>query len=137
MNPPLDVRGLPDGTTLRPDEIAPREFARRFKADPKGVQLIDVRSLEEWNASHVEGSIHVPLEQIDQRGDDLGLEGATIVGVLCHHGVRSLRATLALREMGHDNVFSVIGGIDLWSMAVDQKVPRYERNRVTGRCTIK
>ncbi len=51
-------------------------------------------------------------------------EDACIV-VYCHHGVRSLEVTLALRRAGFDDVRSLAGGIDAWSRMIDAAVPRY------------
>ena len=45
--------------------------------------------------------------------------------VYCHHGMRSMRATLWLRQQGFDQAQSLRGGIDLWSELVDPSVPRY------------
>jgi rhodanese-related sulfurtransferase len=42
----------------------------------------------------------------------------------CHHGVRSLRAALALRQLGI-NAKSMAGGIDLWSIDIDPAIRRY------------
>jgi len=136
MNTPLDHRGLPPGATLRPDEISPRDFAAKLKNNPSSVVFIDVRTPSEWDVSHVPGSTLIPLDEIEDRHDEI--DEAPLVGILCHHGVRSLKAALALQHLGHKNVVSIFGGIELWSLAVDANIPRYTRDRMTGRCvTIK
>lgn len=137
MSAQFDDRGVAAGTALRREEIGPLEFSRKKAASPARVLLIDVRTPAEWEASRVEGAVHVPMEEIEERADDLGLEDAELVGIICHHGVRSLRVAFALREMGHANVVSIAGGMELWSQSVDPKVPRYERNRLTGKCVIR
>jgi len=43
----------------------------------------------------------------------------------CHHGVRSLKAALWLREQGIEQAQSLQGGIDRWSLEIDPAVPRY------------
>jgi rhodanese-related sulfurtransferase len=62
------------------------------------------------------GSIPANLQSIDS-GDP--------VVVYCHHGMRSLDVTVWLRAQGVENVRSLAGGIDRWSLEMDQKVPRY------------
>ena len=136
-NQELNDQGLPHGTRLRADEISPREFAQRFNANPTSVKLIDVRTLTEWNTARVAGSIHAPIESIEQNPEDLDVEGASLIGFICHHGVRSLRAVLALQSLGYENTRSIIGGIELWSQAVDANIPRYTRDRITGKCTTR
>ncbi len=130
-----DARGLIPGMTLRPDtEISPRAF-HALRADPaRRVVLIDCRTAPEWAIARVEGSIHVPLDEFEARAGDLPIDEATDVGVICHHGVRSLKAALMLRAMGLADARSVAGGIDLWSLAVDAGVPRYERS--AGVCRV-
>lgn len=135
--PPLDSRGLPPGTVLRDDlEISPRDVhALITAADPaRPVLLIDCRTQDEWDTAHIPGSVLMPLDQLERRTDELDIQGASTCAVICHHGRRSLKAALLLRALGHKNVLSVAGGIDLWSRAVDPSIPRYDKS--SGRCVI-
>jgi rhodanese-related sulfurtransferase len=123
----LDARGLPAGYTLKEGlEVSPRE-TKAAMGEPSKVLLLDCRTQPEWDLVHVEGAIHIPLDQIEQRHDEIELEPGQQLAVICHHGVRSMKAALALRALGHPNAVSVAGGIELWSLAADPSVPRYER----------
>lgn len=125
---PLDPRGMPQGATLNTEwELTPREFAALRRADPANTLLLDVRLAPEWEIARVQGAVHCPLHELEARADDLELERYTTIATLCHGGVRSLTAASLLRERGYKNVRSIAGGIELWSWAVDQSVPRYER----------
>lgn len=68
------------------------------------------------------------MNEIERRADELesddGRKDAPII-VHCHHGVRSMRVTATLRGLGFTNVRSMAGGIDLWSLDVDPRIPRY------------
>jgi rhodanese-related sulfurtransferase len=44
---------------------------------------------------------------------------------VCHHGVRSLDAAAFFAGHGFQNVRSMNGGIDAWSLEVDPELPRY------------
>ena len=122
----LDARGLPQGTELKEGfEISPRD-AKTMVESGKAL-LLDVRTQPEWDLVHVKGSVHIPLDQIEKRYDEIELAPGQELAVLCHHGVRSLKAALALRALGHPKAISVAGGIELWSLAADPNVPRYER----------
>lgn len=137
-NPPvsLDARGLPKGYPFKPDwEITPRDVRERMRAGGAGgagggggLILLDCRRPDEWEAARIEGAVLIPMQEIEQRADELenddGGRDRPIV-VHCHHGVRSLRVTAALRALGFTDVRSMAGGIDLWSMDVDTRVPRY------------
>lgn len=123
----LDARGLPQGYVLREGiEISPRDAKTKLHTEGR-MLLVDVRTTPEWDLVHIPGSLHIPLDQIEERHDEIELLPGQELAVLCHHGVRSLKAALALRALGHPGAVSVAGGIELWSQAADASVPRYER----------
>ncbi|MEM9166091.1 MAG: rhodanese-like domain-containing protein [Planctomycetota bacterium] len=129
-NSPLDSRGLPEGYEFREgDEITPGECLDRLNDPSDPTVLLDVREDDELRIASIDGAIHRPLgtlmEHHEDLADDLESGRDTPIAVICHHGVRSLRATLALRALGFADVVSVAGGIDLWSRGIDPSVPRY------------
>ncbi|MCC6427590.1 MAG: rhodanese-like domain-containing protein [Phycisphaerales bacterium] len=125
--PNLDNRGLPIGFTLKPGlEISPRDAKARLET-PGAMVMVDCRTQPEWDLVHIPGTIHIPLDQVEERHDEIELKPGQELAILCHHGVRSLKAALTLRALGHPNAVSVAGGIELWSLAADTNIPRYER----------
>lgn len=124
--PGLDARGLPSGYPYKPDlEVTPRQVKAALEAG--GAVLVDCRTIEEWRTARIEGATLVPLADLAGRvGDIEGLlsESSSEVIVHCHHGARSLKAALFLRQQGIA-ARSMAGGIDLWSMDIDPAVPRY------------
>lgn len=129
----LNDLGLPHGYQFKPEyEVTPRDAQARLAAGT--LVLIDCRTQQEWDLVHVPGSVHIPLDEIEKRHDEVEPGAGQQVVVLCHHGVRSMRAALALRALGHGDVKSVAGGIDAWSQGADASVPRYERG--PGVCRI-
>lgn len=123
---PLDARGLPVGYGFQDEyEILPRDAAAGMKA--KSLVLLDCRLDEELATAAIAGAVHIPLEELPVRMEEIEVpEGATLA-VICHHGRRSLRAALLLRQNGFESAMSVAGGIEVWSRAVDAGVPRYTR----------
>ena len=61
--------------------------------------IIDVRTPEEFEEGHVEGSINIPLNEVPQRVDEIRAL-ATPVILCCRSGARSEQATGYLRHMG-------------------------------------
>jgi rhodanese-related sulfurtransferase len=123
----LDSRGLPTGYPFQPEyEITPKEAAARLTAEPGKFVLLDCRNDEEVAFAPIPGAVHIPGEELSARLDEIP-ENAK-VAVICHHGRRSLRAALLLRQNGLDDAMSVAGGIDLWSRTVDSSVRRYTRS---------
>jgi rhodanese-related sulfurtransferase len=45
--------------------------------------------------------------------------------VICHHGVRSLRAAAYLEHCGFGDVVNLSGGIDAWARTVDPAMAVY------------
>ncbi|MCK6484038.1 MAG: hypothetical protein HUU22_16780 [Phycisphaerae bacterium] len=88
--------------------------------------LIDVREPEEHKTCRVDGAALMPLGELPQRVDEImrRADGRPIV-THCHHGGRSLKAAVFLRGAGIENVRSMAGGIDEWSVRIDPRVPRY------------
>jgi len=130
--PVLDDRGLPPKYPFNAElEVTPREAMARLSArtDPKRLIVIDVRLDEELQVARVSGAIHLPLDQFPSHAEKLDIPEDAEVMTLCHHGVRSLKAALFLREQGiAPRAKSIAGGIELWSLAADPSVPRYTRS---------
>jgi rhodanese-related sulfurtransferase len=73
--------------------------------------------------STLPNTVHIPIEEIEERASELNADAETVV--FCHHGVRSLSVTVYLHNHGFRDVKSLAGGIDLWSQRIDPSVPRY------------
>lgn len=122
--PGLDSAGLPAGYTFRPDiEITPRQVRDMLAEPGAGLQLIDCRTPEEFRIAAIEGALLIPLSDLASRTGELDPDRP--IAVHCHHGGRSLKAALFLRQQGFDDARSVAGGIDLWAIDIDPRVPRY------------
>jgi len=85
--------------------------------------LLDVREPWEHQAARIEGSTHVPMQQLPGRLAEL--EPDRDVVVICHHGARSMQAGMFLEKQGFSRVHNLVGGIDAWARTVDPAVPLY------------
>jgi rhodanese-related sulfurtransferase len=103
-------------------EITPEELHTR-QSNGETPVLLDVRRHDEIAVAAIEGAVHIPLDELEERVSELDPARETVV--FCHHGVRSLSATGFLRQNGFAAVKSLAGGIDRWSVVVDPSVPRY------------
>jgi len=102
-------------------QVAPTEAAELVKAGK--ARLIDVRSREEWDAVHIEGSTFFTQDLMHSLG---GLPREELLIFVCHHGDRSIDAAAYFAGHGLENVRVLRGGIDGWSCEVDPNLPRYE-----------
>jgi adenylyltransferase/sulfurtransferase len=87
--------------------------------------LIDCREADEYPKVHIDKAKLVPMSVIQDRVDELAPFKQKEIVVHCHHGGRSLKVTHWLRGQGFANVKSMAGGIDLWAVEIDAKLPRY------------
>lgn len=81
---------------------------------PDGLFVLDVREDDEWQAGHVEGSVHVPLMQLGARYAEL--PEAEQMLVVCRVGNRSAYAAQFLIQQGIDAV-NLDGGLVAWDAA--------------------
>ncbi len=85
--------------------------------------LIDVREPFEWEIARIEGSQLMPQNSLPGRLSEL--DSSREIVLMCHHGVRSMRALEFLYQSGYRKLKSVRGGIEAWSREIDPSVPRY------------
>jgi rhodanese-related sulfurtransferase len=78
---------------------------------PEGAKILDVRDDYEWVAGHTEGALHIPLDQLPARIEELDPDEDTYV--ICRTGGRSYRAAQWLVGMGY-SALNVAGGMDQW-----------------------
>ncbi len=76
--------------------------------------LIDARSIEEYNVSHLQGAKHIDFIQFDINKLEGTSKKATIV-VYCSVGSRSEKVTKVLIDNGYKKAVNLYGGIFEWS----------------------
>ncbi|MFA4907260.1 MAG: rhodanese-like domain-containing protein [archaeon] len=102
-------------------EISPEETKKLLDSKLK-VQLVDVREEFEHAICSIKRAKLIPVGELESRLNEL--DRSVPVIAYCHHGRRSLLAARILSARGF-NAKSMAGGIDDWSVWIDQKVPRY------------
>ena len=98
------------------------EFANLQKRKAK-LLIVDVREDWEFEMAHLPQSILLTEKNFDQTV--IHSKNVECVVVVCHHGLRSMNATLYFRENGIVNARSLQGGIDAYSSKIDNSIPRY------------
>lgn len=95
----------------------------RLRRTGSDVTVLDIREPWERDICTLEPSLAIPLGQLPDRLDCVPRAGALVV--LCHHGVRSRRATLWLHGQGFPAAVNLDGGIDAWAGRIDRTMTRY------------
>jgi rhodanese-related sulfurtransferase len=91
-------------------EITVADLVREIAAG--GMQIVDVREDDEWQAGRIPASIHIPLGQVSARSAELNPDEPVVA--ICHSGVRSLYAVDILQKAGFSEARSLTGGIVAW-----------------------
>ena len=103
--------------------IEPEVLAEEKQSNPK-LKLLDIRTQEEFDAVKLEGSIHMTRDLMQEILGKWNPEEPFVI--IDHQGQQSMDA--AAYFLGHDfkSVRCLSGGIDAWSLEVDDSAPRYE-----------
>lgn len=104
------------------ETVTPTAVAERMKGGEK-FRLIDVRETVEYEIAHVEGAELLPLSKFQEWAGLLKPEEEIVF--MCHHGIRSAQVCSFLAGQGFKKLSNLAGGIDLWSVEVDESVQRY------------
>jgi rhodanese-related sulfurtransferase len=87
--------------------VPPSEAADRVA---EGWMLLDVRTDGEWSEARIPGSVHIAMDQLTSRLDEV----ADRVVCVCAVGARSARVAQFLNAQGYEAV-NLDGGIYAWA----------------------
>jgi len=82
--------------------------------------VVDVRTPAEHDAKHIDGSINIPLSNLEGRLEDFPKDRQVVIH--CASGYRSSIAVSILRRNGYRDVSDLVGGFAAWE--AEQGVPR-------------
>lgn len=102
------------------EELTPEEVKEKLDAG-EDVQVVDIRSPEEYEDGHIPGAINVPMAELPSRVDDL--EWGDDVVVACPVGQSSVQAARLIgsyEDVGdEDDVRSMSGGYEEWDYELE------------------
>jgi rhodanese-related sulfurtransferase len=116
--------------------IEPEALKKLREANPR-LKLLDVRTKEEFEATHIEGSIHMTA----QVGSDTNCVSTAqdllhqvvdnwdpdeLFVIIDHQGQQAPDVATYFLGHGMKQARCLRGGIDAWALEVDNSVPRYE-----------
>lgn len=102
-------------------ELAVRDADDQRRAGT--LTVVDVRPADERAIASIGGDFKT--FDGNNRAELEALPKDTPLAFLCHHGGRSAQAAEQFRALGFSKVYNITGGIDAWSDAVDNSVPKY------------
>ena len=99
------------------------ELKSRLDANESQPFLLDVREPTEFAYCRIEGSVLIPLGELPRRAHELPAERDIVA--ICHHGNRSLRAAVYLKQTLGLDVINLQGGVAAWAIGVDPSMKQY------------
>ena len=103
--------------------VEPKVLRNELATTPD-LKLLDVRSREEFDAARIEGATHMTRDLMQEIMGKWDSETPFVI--IDHQGQQGLDAAAYYLGHGLKNVRCLRGGIDAWSLEVDESVPRYE-----------
>lgn len=110
--------GIGGDVQAAPIERVSAQWLHERRAQPRALQLLDVRSLNEYQMVRIDGSLLMPVDEIEEHFHTLDRDVPVVC--YCKSGVRSLRAAAFLAERGFRDVASLDGGIEAWLRDVER-----------------
>ena len=94
------------------------EFRRRLDTE-KNLLVLDVRTHEDFvgEQGHVGEAVNIPVEDLQQRMDEIGNYLEQPVAIICRTDKKSAKAAVLLTEEGFADVHIVRGGMTKWIAA--------------------
>jgi rhodanese-related sulfurtransferase len=80
-----------------------------------GVQIIDVRTPQEYADGPIQGAVNIPVQQSDYAERVAQLDPAGTYAVYCRSSARSKGAVAKMRNAGLPNVYELTGGTVAWT----------------------
>lgn len=96
-----------------PARVDVAEFATVI-AEP-GVQIIDVRTPEEFADGHIQGAVNIPVQQSDFAARVAGLDPNGSYAVYCRSGNRSQGAVAQMQNAGITKIYELAEGTKAWT----------------------
>lgn len=88
------------------------ESAKMILKNDKNAILVDVRSPQEYKEKHIDGSINIPIYNIEEKSKEVIPDKQNIVIVYCQSGGRSSKAVKILEKQGYNKLYNIEGGLD-------------------------
>ncbi|MBD0830583.1 rhodanese-like domain-containing protein [Aestuariibaculum sediminum] len=113
----LSMFGCNQLSTQKEFEVVSVEQAKHLLQKPKKIQLLDVRTPEEYAEGHLEGALNINYFSETFKDEAFKLDKNKKVLVYCKSGKRSSKSAIILKALGFSKIYSIEGGITAWKDA--------------------
>ena len=99
-----------DYSTVTYTNVTGSEFENMI-AKNKDAIIVDVRDAKDYEKSHIENSINIPIDEFESRFNELEEYKGKDILIYCSIGRRSAKAAGILIDNGYTNVYNVVDGV--------------------------
>ncbi|MDY7023465.1 MAG: rhodanese-like domain-containing protein [Cyanobacteriota bacterium] len=103
---------IPSAEPMKPQSRV-QDLKTRLDWGEPALTIIDVRSLETFNASHIQGAISLPMDVLVNRIGQT-IETSRDIYIYGETDEETAQAANQLREAGYTNVAELVGGVAAW-----------------------
>ncbi|NLJ96393.1 MAG: rhodanese-like domain-containing protein, partial [Clostridiales bacterium] len=96
------------GKEFKVEQLSPDE-AKKLILDDNTAIIVDVRSKEEYDTGHIEGSINIPLQKISNNPFMVCVNMNTPIILYCNMRYKSSIAAELLIDVGYSRVYTIPG----------------------------
>jgi rhodanese-related sulfurtransferase len=107
---PVDADMVKENRLFRNVKVAELQAAFAAGSPPC---VIDVRTPQEYAGGHIEGALHIPVDDLSKRLNEVPRDGRKLY-LICAGGGRSSAAAAFLGNRGYLNIHNVEGGMGSW-----------------------
>jgi rhodanese-related sulfurtransferase len=95
-------------------DLSQKDWTKKLEEDNNSI-VIDVRTQDEVDAGMIPNSIHIDIFKGQGFIDEINqLDKAKSYYVYCRSGARSGQACTLMNQLGFENAYNLVGGINDW-----------------------
>jgi len=141
----LSAAELLNEANARTQFIDPETVADMIVKKDPGIQLIDVRSRDEFDKFSLPGAVNVPLTDLLSEGNLAQFDQDVKMNVFyANSTVVANEAWMIIRQLGYSNIYVLEGGLNYWfetvlnpvkpsSLSADEEFARYDFRKGAAR----
>jgi rhodanese-related sulfurtransferase len=96
------------------DTIHASDFQKIYESEKDSLNLLDVRTAEEYNSGHIPNSVNIDIREQSFVDEIAKLEKDKTYHIVCRSGARSGSACEYMESIGFKNVINIAGGMLDW-----------------------
>jgi len=86
---------------------------------------IDVREAHELQNGMIDGAIHIPMNTVPEKLDELLKYKSDVIVLICRSGKRSDQVGQFMEQHGFTGVVNMVGGMNGWASEIDSSMNVY------------